>query len=220
MVSGWRCGQALASRFDDGASQLFNNRIFTICGDGDLMEGIAAGGVGRRSSGPAISFIDSNRVTIDGQTDLSRRRCESSLDAYGWHTLDVADANDLAALSTLSGRDCQDRRPSLIRVHQSHRHGSPHQDTSELTAALAPTIKLVKNFYGWPFGRISVPRCAANFTPASARRRHRRTGSAASTYKANPTKAPTNRCCPVSSPGWDRDCRFTPRTAATRSASK
>src|SRR5882672_4952968 len=92
----------LEARFERDKSGLFDHRIFGICSDGDLMEGVsseAASIAGHLGLGNLIFLYDDNHVTIDGHTELSfDEDVVGRFDAYKWHTQDVADANDLDAL--------------------------------------------------------------------------------------------------------------------------
>ena len=89
----------LRARFERDESGLFDHRVFGICGDGDLMEGVsseAASIAGHLGLGNLVYIYDDNHITIDGGTDLSfdENVCER-FNAYGWHTQGVDDANDL-----------------------------------------------------------------------------------------------------------------------------
>jgi len=228
----------MASRFDDGSSHLFDHRIFAVCGDGDLMEGIAseaASIAGHLGLGNIIYLYDSNHVTIDGQTDLAfSEDVNRRFDAYGWHTQDVADANDLGALShAIEAAIAENKRPSLIRVHSHIGYGSPHrQDTSEAHGKPlgADEIKLVKKFYGWPLE-------PDFYVPDAAREEFQGCVKRGADYeadwqrrfdaysKANPAKASDFKAMLAGElpAGWDKDLPvFTPKDAlATReSASK
>jgi transketolase len=148
----------LEARFERDGSGLFDNRIFGICGDGDLMEGVsseAASIAGHLGLGNIIYIYDDNHVTIDGHTELSFSEdvCKR-FDAYGWHTQHVEDGNDLAAISkAIENGIAETGRPSLIRVRSIIGYGSPHrQGTSDAHGkALGPDeVKLTKEFYGWP----------------------------------------------------------------------
>jgi transketolase len=148
----------LEARFERAGSGLFDHRIFGICGDGDLMEGVsseAASIAGHLGLSNIIYLYDDNHVTIDGHTDLafSEDVCRR-FDAYGWHTQAVEDANDLAALTAALDRAVAEKdRPSLIRVHSHIGYGSPHrQDSSEAhgKALGAEEVMLTKQFFGWP----------------------------------------------------------------------
>ena len=64
----------LEARFDRDNSGLFDHRIFAICSDGDLMEGVsseAASIAGHLGLGNLIYLYDDNHVTLDGHTELS-----------------------------------------------------------------------------------------------------------------------------------------------------
>jgi transketolase len=147
-----------AARFQHSNEALFDRRIFAICGDGDLMEGIsseAASIAGHLGLGNIVYLYDDNHITIDGHTAISfSEDVNKRFDAYGWHTQAVEDANDLDALaSAIENGIAEKDRPSLIRVRSHIGYGSPHrQDTSEAHGkALGPEeVKLTKKFYGWP----------------------------------------------------------------------
>ena len=86
----------LAARFERDGSGLFDHRIFGICSDGDLMEGVsseAASIAGHLGLGNIVYIYDDNHVTIDGHTELSFDEdvCKR-FDAYEWHTQVVEDA--------------------------------------------------------------------------------------------------------------------------------
>ena len=104
--------------------EIVNHRIWAICGDGDLMEGIsheAASLAGHQQLGNLVVIYDDNRITIDGATDLTLSDdAQQRFEAYGWHVNNLGDAaEDVAALEgALTGR-CQNDRPSLIII-RSH----------------------------------------------------------------------------------------------------
>jgi transketolase len=228
----------MASRFDDGSSHLFDHRIFAIASDGDMMEGIAseaASIAGHLGLGNIIYLYDDNHVTIDGHTDLSfSEDVNRRFEAYGWHTQDVLDANDLGALShAIENAIAEEKRPSLIRVHSHIGYGSPHrQDTSEAHGKPlgAEEIKLVKKFYGWPLepdfyvpdaARDEFLKCVKRGADYEADWQKRFDAYAkANSAKAAEFKAMLSGELPA---GWDKDLPvFTPKdTMATReSASK
>ena len=156
-------GMALAAKhlrahFERDRSGLFDHRIFGICGDGDLMEGVsseAASIAGHLGLGNLIYIYDDNHITIDGGTDLSfDENVTERFNAYGWHTQGVDDANDLVAVSrAIEYAIAEENRPSLIRVRSHIGYGSPNrQDTSKAhgQALGVEEVKLTKRFYGWP----------------------------------------------------------------------
>ena len=156
-------GMALAAkhmeaRFERDGSGLFDHRVFAICSDGDLMEGIsheAASIAGHLGIGNIIYLYDDNHVTLDGPAPLSfSEDVNKRFEGYHWHTQAVEDGNDLAAIGKAikTAIEVKDR-PSIIRIRTIIGYGSPHrQGTSEAHGkALGPDeVKATKQFYGWP----------------------------------------------------------------------
>jgi len=75
-------GMALAARwlgrhFNRPDHAILDYRVFAVCGDGDMMEGVtseAASFAGHQMLGNLCWIYDSNRITIEGHTDLALRR--------------------------------------------------------------------------------------------------------------------------------------------------
>ncbi|MFL9875481.1 transketolase [Paraburkholderia megapolitana] len=156
-------GMAMAARwyeshFNQPDATLFDYRVYTICGDGDMMEGIsheAASLAGHLKLSNLIWIYDSNRVTIEGHTDLAYSDdVETRFRGYHWNTLHVADANDAAEFgAALKQAKANTDKPTLIVVHSIIGWGAPHkQDTSAAHGEPlgVEEIKLAKRFYGWP----------------------------------------------------------------------
>jgi len=138
-------GMALAERFlrERFGNEVVDHRIFALCSDGDLMEGIsseAASLAGQLGLGRLICLYDDNGISLDGPTSLSFdvEDVTGRFEAHGWHVIAVEDANDLDAIEqALRACIAEDRRPSLIRVRSvigwpaptkqgtSAAHGSP-----------------------------------------------------------------------------------------------
>ncbi len=120
-------GTATAERFlrERYGAEVMDHRVFAICSDGDLMEGVAAEAAslaGHLGLGRLVYLYDDNHITIDGDTALSfaTEDVGARFRAYGWHVQAVGDANDLAALSrALEAAIAEDERPSLIRVRST-----------------------------------------------------------------------------------------------------
>lgn len=156
-------GMAMAARwyeshFNKPDAPLFDYRVYALCGDGDMMEGIsheAASLAGHLQLSNLIWIYDSNRVTIEGHTDLAYSDdVESRFRGYNWHTLHVNDANDAAALEAafVEAKSITDR-PTLIVVHSIIGWGAPHkQDTSAAHGEPlgVEEVALAKKAYGWP----------------------------------------------------------------------
>src|SRR3984957_4374563 len=155
-------GMALAAkhmeaRFEREGSGLFDHRVFAICSDGDLMEGIsheAASIAGHLGLGNIIYLYDDNHVTLDGPAPLSfSEDVNRRFEGYHWHTQAVEDGNDIAAIGKAiqAAIEVKDR-PSIVRIRTIIGYGAPHQGTSEVhgKALGVEGVKAAKKFFGWP----------------------------------------------------------------------
>ncbi len=153
-------GMALAERFlrERYGAEVQDHRVYAIVSDGDLMEGIAseaASLAGQLGLGRIVYLYDDNDISLDGPTSLSfdREQVEKRFDAYGWHVLNVDDANDTAAIEAAI-RDAEkvEDRPSLIRVKSVIGYPSPNKSGSQKAhgAALGDEeVALTKEVMGW-----------------------------------------------------------------------
>ena len=120
----------MAARYDRPGRELFDWRVLALGGDGDLMEGVAieAAALAGHLGLDALTWIwDSNRITIEGSTDLAfSEDVPARFRAMGWEVETVEDANDLAALRAALGRARHRRgRPGLIVVKSVIAWGAP-----------------------------------------------------------------------------------------------
>jgi transketolase len=162
-------GMAIAERFlrERYGAEVMDHRIFGICSDGDLMEGVsaeAASLAGHLGLGHLTFFYDDNNISIDGSTSLSfdTEDVEARFRAYGWHVQAVADANDLDALrGALAAATAEESRPSLIRVRSVIGWPAPHKGgtASAHGAALGEDeVRATKVVLGWdPDAHFVVP---------------------------------------------------------------
>jgi transketolase len=159
-------GRWLAARYNRPGFDLFTYKVYALCSDGDLMEGVsaeAASLAGHLRLSNLCWIYDSNRITIEGPTSLAfTEDVATRFLGYGWSITRVGDANDLDMLSRayqafLATGD----RPTLIIVESHIGHGAPHrQGTREAHGEpLGPEeVRLTKEFYGWdPDARFLVP---------------------------------------------------------------
>ncbi len=148
----------LANRFNKPGFDVFDYNIYTICGDGCLMEGIgseAASLAGHLELDNLCWIYDNNHITIEGNTRITfTEDVAVRFLAYGWNVLRVGDANDLEkiedALTTF--RDTKGR-PTFIVLDTHIGYGSPHkQDTSAAHGEPlgVEEVRLTKRAYGWP----------------------------------------------------------------------
>ena len=120
-------GMAISERWlrNKFGSDCINHNIYTVCGDGDLSEGIsheAASLAGSQKLGNLICIYDDNHITIDGPTELSLADdAAGRFRSYGWQVIDLGElGEDLDAIENafLEARN-NTEAPSLIilRTH-------------------------------------------------------------------------------------------------------
>ena len=159
--------RVLAQRYNRPGHEIVDHRVFGICSDGDLMEGVsaeAASLAGAFGLGKLVFVYDDNRITIDGTTALSfdSEDTGARFESYGWHVEHVADVNDLGALrQAFALARAETARPSLIVVRSHIAYPAPHaQDTAKAHGAPLgeAEVKATKEVLGWdPEATFVVP---------------------------------------------------------------
>jgi transketolase len=151
-------GKWLAANFNKPNFEPFNFKVYALCGDGDLMEGVAAEAAslaGHLRLDNLCWIYDNNHVTLDGPANWSfSEDVMTRFVGYGWNVTRVADANDLVML----GRGYEtflktSGKPTLLVVDSHIGYGSPHkQDTYEAHGEPLgeAEVKLAKKNYEWP----------------------------------------------------------------------
>jgi transketolase len=126
----------LASRYNKPGVDVFDYNIYTVCGDGDLMEGVgseAASLAGHLGLDDLCWIYDNNHITIDGKTKITfTEDVAARFAAYQWNVLHITDANDLESIAdALATFRKTEGRPTLIILDSHIGYGSPHKvDTS------------------------------------------------------------------------------------------
>lgn len=148
----------LAARYNRPGFEILDHATYAILSDGDLMEGVAseaASLAGHLRLGKLTCLYDDNYVTLAAGTDITFSEDRARrFDAYGWHTVSVADGNDLAAIeAALQAARTETTRPSLILVRTHLGYGSPNKhDTFEAHGSPlgGDEVRLTKENLGWP----------------------------------------------------------------------
>ena len=148
----------LAQHFNRPDFPMFDFKVWAICGDGDMMEGIsgeAASLAGHLGLNNLCWIYDNNHITIEGRTDLAfDEDVAVRFAGYKWNVMHVTDANDTAALAAAFAKFAAGTgKPTLIIVDTHIAYGAPHKQDSA-SAHGEPLgeeeIRLTKKFYGWP----------------------------------------------------------------------
>src|SRR5882762_8843789 len=148
----------LAATYNRPGFEVFNYNVYSICGDGDLMEGVAseaASLAGHLKLSHLCWIYNNNKVTLDGPASWSfSEDVMTRFVGYGWNVTRVSDANDLDMLARAykTFLETQDK-PTLIVVDSHIGYGSPHKhDSSEAHGEPLgeEEVRLTKRNYGWP----------------------------------------------------------------------
>src|SRR5213078_1952880 len=151
-------GKWQAAYFNKPDFEMFNFRVYALCGDGCMMEGVsseAASLAGHLKLSNLCWIYDNNHISIEGNTALSYSDdVATRFIGYGWNVTRVGDANDQEMLKRAFKvfEDTKDR-PTLIIVDSHIAYGAPHkQDTSAAHGEPLgeEEIRLTKRVYGWP----------------------------------------------------------------------
>jgi len=148
----------MSARFNKENFKIIDHFTYGIVSDGDLMEGVsheAASLAGHLKLGKIIYLYDSNKISIDGSTDLAfSDDTKNRFEAYGWHVQQI-DGHDRDAIEEAI-REAQNRtdKPSLIECKTIIGFGSPNKEGTAASHG-APLgedeIKKTKKRLGWEF---------------------------------------------------------------------
>jgi transketolase len=147
----------LAAVYNKPGLEIVNHYTYSLCGDGDLMEGVsheAASLAGTLGLGKLILLYDDNLISLDGPTEWSfTEDVQKRFEAYHWHVQRVSDGNDLNAIeAAIAAAQAETARPSLIAVRTVIGYGSPKAGTNKVHGeAMGPAdTAATKKYFGFP----------------------------------------------------------------------
>ncbi len=149
----------LAATYNKEGHDVIDHYTYALCGDGDLMEGVAAEAIslaGHLKLDKLIVLYDSNDISLDG--DLHKSFSENTakrFESYGWNYIFVEDGNDIQEISAaIEKAKSQNDKPTLIEVKTIIGFGSPNR-SGKSDVHGAPLGKeetlLAKKEYKWLF---------------------------------------------------------------------
>jgi transketolase len=140
-----------------GFESLFDHRVYAICGDGCMMEGVAseaASLAGHLKLNNLTIVYDDNGITIDGHTHLAfSEDVGARFAAYGWNVLRVNEGNDIDGMAKAIEASKHSDKPTFIVLKTVIGFGSPNKADTHAAHGEplgADEIKLTKKGYGWP----------------------------------------------------------------------
>lgn len=156
----------LAATYNKENLDVIDHHTFALCGDGDLMEGVAGEAIslaGHLKLNKLVVLYDSNDISLDGDLGMSfSENIQKRFESYGWNYLRVDDGNKIDDLSEKIAQAKQSSdKPTLIEIKTVIGYGAPNK-SGKADAHGSPLgeaeMKLAKEYYEWTFEEdFSVP---------------------------------------------------------------
>jgi len=149
----------LAATYNKENYEVVDHFTYSICGDGDLMEGVSAEAASLAAHlklGRLVVLYDSNDISLDGELSMSfSESVAERFKAYGWQYIRVEDGNDLNEIAkALEEAKTDLDRPTMIEVKTVIGYGAPNK-SGKAAVHGAPLgedeMKLTKEYYKWTF---------------------------------------------------------------------
>ncbi len=148
----------LASVFNKEGYPVVDHYTFAYGGDGCMMEGISSEAfslAGTLGLGKLIILYDSNRISIEGSTDIAfTEDVQKRMEAFGFQTITVEDGNDLEEIgAAIEAAKADKTRPSFITIKTEIGYGCPAKQ-GKASAHGEPlgvdNVAALKENLGWP----------------------------------------------------------------------
>ena len=154
----------LAAKYNKEGYELFDHYTYVICGDGDIMEGVAseaASFAAVQKLNKLVVLYDSNDICLDGETkDAFSENVRNRYEAYGWNTILVEDGADVEAVNVAIEKAKQSDKPTLIEVKTIIGAGSPNKQGNNGVHG-APLgeeeTALFRKEIGWNYEPFEIP---------------------------------------------------------------
>jgi len=155
--------RSLGAMYEEG-NQVFNHYTYALCGDGCLEEGLSQEAIsfaGIQKLNKLILLYDSNKVTLDGNLDLSSNEdTKKRFASCHWNVLEVNDGNDVDAIDNAIKKAKKSKdKPTLIIVHTIIGYGSKNENTCKVHGAPLGDEDgaLAKQKYGYNYAPWEIP---------------------------------------------------------------
>lgn len=145
--------------------KIINHYTYCLVGDGCLEEGISQEAIsfaGVQKLNRLIVFYDSNRVTLDGNLDLSSvDDTKKRFEACAWNVITVKDGNDIESIDrAIIKAKSSTEKPTLIIVNTIIGQGSKNAGTNKVHGSPLGEEdgQLAKQSYGYNYSSFFVPK--------------------------------------------------------------
>ena len=147
----------LSAIFNKDELPVVDHYTYVLGGDGCMMEGISSEAfslAGTLGLSKLIVFYDSNKISIEGSTDIAfTEDVEKRMQAFGFQTLVVEDGNDLDAIGkAIAAAKAETSKPSFITVKTQIGYGCPAKQgkaSAHGEPLGAENVAALKEYLGW-----------------------------------------------------------------------
>ena len=147
----------LASKFNKDGYPVVDHYTYVLGGDGCMMEGITSEAMslaGTLGLGKLIVLYDSNKISIEGDTDIAfTEDVKKRFEAYGFQTLVVENGHDLEEIgAAIEAAKADLSRPTMITIKTKIGYGSPKEGMASAHGEPlgVDNIKSLRQQLGWP----------------------------------------------------------------------
>ncbi len=160
----------LAAKFNTDTHKIFNSKVYTLMGDGCVMEGVSSevsSLAGHLKLDNLVAIYDANKVCLDGSlAECCSEDTKARYRAYGWDVFEI-DGNDLDAIDAVFTQIRQSQeRPCLIIAHTIIGKGAPNKagtNKAHGSPLGAEEVKATKEALGISQEEFYVPQSVLNF---------------------------------------------------------
>ncbi|NLO08789.1 MAG: transketolase [Clostridiales bacterium] len=146
----------LAAKFNKEGYPIVDHYTFALGGDGCMMEGITSEAMslaGTLGLGKLIVLYDSNKISIEGDTDIAfTEDVKKRFESYGFQTLVVEDGNNLEEIgAAIEAAKADLTRPSMITIKTKIGYGSPREGMASAHGEPlgVDNVKSLREKLGW-----------------------------------------------------------------------
>lgn len=122
--------------FLEAESSLIDHKVYVLCSDGDMMEGItseAASIAGNLKLNNLIVLYDSNHISLDGTTKFTlKENILKKFEAMNWNTIYVKNGNDVSHINRAITKAKSSSKPTIIELNTIIGEGTELEGTSQI----------------------------------------------------------------------------------------